>query len=104
MAVPCQFISYPAALGGSGGGGSVKTDFQEFDGPAGGTIVGARDGVNKTYTLSHSPNAPSLLVWISASGPMLQGIDYTLAGAVITLTAATPAPIITDTIFASYDY
>ncbi len=92
-------------VGGSvgGGGGSSSTEAQEFSSPAGGTIVGLRNGANKVYTLSNSPgSAAALSLYIN--GILIPNNLYTLLGAVVTLGAGVPAPTVGQDIVAKYTY
>jgi hypothetical protein len=72
---------------------ATPTNFSEV--PA-----GAVDGVNTTFTLSHTPRAGTLNFYINGS-IQVPGTNYTLAGAVIT-TAVAPASA--STVYATYTY
>lgn len=81
-----HYIVYPGALSG-GGGGSSGVPTQVFAG-AGGTIVGAINGVNTAFTLPSVPtSAGSVEVFLDGLFQR-QGIDYTIAGANITFAVA----------------
>jgi hypothetical protein len=62
--------------------------------------AGAQDGVNVTFTLSHTP---ALLFWVINGVIQMPGVglDFTLAAAVITMTVP---PISTDKLGAWYWY
>lgn len=80
-----HFISYPAVF--SSGGGSAGVPTQVFAG-AGGTIVGAINGVNTAFTLPSAPtSAGSVEVFLDGLFQR-QGIDYTIAGTLITFAVA----------------
>ncbi|CAN2534469.1 hypothetical+protein [Methylocapsa aurea] len=49
--------------------------------------AGTFDGVNKTFTLAHAPVGGGLLLFLD-NAHLFTGVDYTLAGNVITMTQA----------------
>lgn len=73
----------------SGGGGSGDT-VQTLS-TTQGTITGAFDGVNKSFTLDTAPDTPTDLMVFLNGIYQVQGTDYTLAGSVVSLTV-TPDP------------
>ena len=65
------------------------------------TPVGVIDGVNATFTLTHVPNpANSLLLWLNGTYYTF-GVDYTLAGNVITF-AIPPSILFAGTPFVAF--
>lgn len=78
--------------GGGGGGGGSATFYQE---QPSGTVNGA----NVTFTLAHTPTAGvNVVLWLDGV-VQYQGTDYTILGAVITMTAAPTSP---QTLWAFY--
>jgi large repetitive protein len=55
------------------------------------TPSGAIDGVNQTFTLANTPTPPASLSLFFNGQLLVQGLDYTLSGATVTLTSYTPA-------------
>jgi len=63
---------------------------------------GSADGMNKDFTLTHSPNpATSLMLHMNGMLQQGEGNDYTLTGNVIHFETA---PVAESTILASYRY
>ncbi len=54
------------------------------------TPSGSLNGSNQTFTLAHTPSPAGSLVLVLNGVVLLQGTDYTLSTATITLTNATP--------------
>lgn len=79
---------------GGGGGGSSGTPFQEV--PAG--LV---NNSNKIFTLSHTPTADAAVSFYIDNLIQIQGVDYTISGAVITTTVA---PIFAQVPYAVYSF
>jgi hypothetical protein len=67
------------------------------------TPAGALNGSNTTFTLAHTPIAPSLMLFVNGV-LLLQGTDYTSAGAVVTLTLLAPNGANNEWIKAWYRY
>ncbi len=88
-----SFYGKSQGLFGSGGGGA--TSFTQ------GAPSGAIDGVNVTFTLSGVPTANSSVFLFLDGGIQYQGIglDYTVSGAVITMTVA---PVVNQTLWAIF--
>jgi hypothetical protein len=126
-AIPRNFVVYNASTGGhaltvktSGGtGASVGNGLyvalycdgtnvvQLSAGSGGGTVLNFADaevpgGSGTAFTLAHSPSPAASLILVQA-GVVLDpgGVDYTLAGAAITMVNAVPS---TDTLLAWYRY
>ena len=125
------FVDLTALLSGAGGGGNngalgdvvgpavaVADHVALFDGATGKllkdggapvnfvdaeTPVGVVDGANKTFTLANTPSPATSLFVFHKTGRLIyiNGVDYTLAGAVITTTAA---PAVGDVLYANYRY
>lgn len=69
----------------AGGGSGAVINFSDNE-----SASGSRNGVNVTFTLAHtpSPSASLILVLPTPTGnvPLVQGTDYTLSSATITMT------------------
>ncbi len=77
--------------------GGVPVIFEDFETP-----VGVVDGINTVFTLAHSPSPANSLLLFHKTGRLILiggGLDYTLAAAVITTTAA---PAAGDVLYAWY--
>jgi len=59
---------------------------QLFNGSSGGLI----NGVNTVFTLTITPSQAASLLLSGDNGPLFQGIDYTIAGNIITMAIAPP--------------
>lgn len=81
-----------ATFTGTGGGGGASTVFQEAP-------TGAVNSINVTYTLPHTPTANANVSLYLDGIIQYQGIDYTISGATITMTAA---PVTNQTLWAVY--
>lgn len=79
------YASYPVGSGSAGGGGSVGTATQEYDAARGGTIVGVSNNTNAVFTLSGTPISSASVEVYRDGIFQTQGVDYTIAGSVITL-------------------
>lgn len=87
-----QWIVYPGALSGSGGGGGSAVYTDE-------SPVGVVDGVNVTYTLSTAPFDLATLNLFLDGVRQNRPLDYTIAGAVITMAVA---PALGQSLWANY--
>jgi hypothetical protein len=82
--------------GSGGGGGGSPVIFVDNETPS-----GARDGSNRTFILSATPNPVSSLQLFRNGVLQAAGIDYTLSGTTVTmLPVSTPEPL--DALLASY--
>lgn len=77
---------------------TLRTPIQEH---TGGTITGACDGSNLTFVLSHTPYTAFSLKLYRNGALLIQGVDYTLATATITMTVA---PTSNQVLNATYEY
>lgn len=69
-------------------------------------VAGVRDGVNKTFSLSHVPSPPSSLM-LFLNGQLLaggNGSDFLSIGDEVVLSEFIPAPNLDDVILAMYSY
>lgn len=77
---------------GTWGTAATSTSYSDMETP-----TGLINGVNVTFTLAHSPSpAASTLGFVRQGGagaflPVVYGIDFTLAGATVTMTMAPDA-------------
>ncbi|OAI30541.1 hypothetical protein A1351_08550 [Methylosinus sp. R-45379] len=53
--------------------------------------AGTFDGVNKTFTLAHAPAGGGVLLFLN-NAHLFPGVDYTIAGNVITMTGVGAPP------------
>lgn len=92
MATPFQFVSYPACLSGSGGGGGSVVWANE-------TPAGVVNNVNVTFTILNAPSDVKTLE-VFEDGLLLTPVtDYTFAGTTITMVVA---PNFGQTLYAYY--
>lgn len=79
----------------SSGSGGTSTIFVEVP-------VGAKDGMNREFTLSRTPQANSLMLYKSGQA-LTQGIDYAILNRTITLSIDAPAPTEDTNLLAQYN-
>jgi len=92
------FLDLVKAIGTGGGGGATYADSE--------TPSGTIGGGNQTFTLAHTPSPlAGLQLFLKPVGfgglMMIQGVDYTLSGATITMTVA---PTAGEALLAFYRY
>lgn len=81
----------------TGTGGSLAFDYADDEVP-----TGAIDGANQTFTLLNAPIPPESLKLFYNEGRLVPGVDFTLTGNTITLTAYVPSG--TDYLRADYRF
>ncbi len=90
-------------VAGTAIGSEVTETINGYAGTAANNEVptGDIDGVNKVFTLAHTPLAGQLFLVVVGVGTLTEGIDFTRTGAVITFTLAPQAE---STITVTYYY
>jgi hypothetical protein len=73
----------------------------ENGGVTGASISGTMDGSNPTFTLPGTPASGFIILFFNVQ-PLVQGVDFTLAGAVITFSTIRPNSADNDSITAYY--
>lgn len=81
-------------LSAPSGGGSSTIEAEEIP-------TGVKNGINRNFTISHTPVTNSLLVFINGAA-QTKDIDYTLSG--INITFLEYAPVAEDNLLTQYRY
>jgi hypothetical protein len=85
------------------GASSSTTIIAEYSNPSGGTLVGARNGANKAFTITNAP-LPGKIFNVYVNGIMIDPSDWSLAALTVTLGAGVTAPAAFESVLINYEY